>query len=61
MDRDIDYDVKRYNPKNGRAEWEHPQVPDTNYRSYDGLDETPGGVNLTTSEILDFSEGSDSN
>ncbi|MCL2408305.1 MAG: hypothetical protein FWC96_01645 [Oscillospiraceae bacterium] len=65
-----DFDVKQYHPKKRNRGYENsmtfpfPRGEDADLQNYirsEGIeDRVGGGVMMTTAEILDFSEGSDS-
>jgi predicted house-cleaning NTP pyrophosphatase (Maf/HAM1 superfamily) len=64
---DKDFDVKEYHPKKKHRSSENqtqfPRGADAELQEYirsEGLEDRAGGVMMTTAEILDFSEGSDS-
>ena len=60
---DNDYDVKEYRPKKRDIVIPFPKNAASSaaeLRLRDSVTDRDGGVMLTTSEILDFSEGSDS-
>ena len=64
---DRDFDVKEYHPKKKHRSFDNamqsPRGVDAEVRNYirsEGLADRADGVMMTTAEILDFSEGSDS-
>jgi len=60
---DSDHDVKEYRPKKQSREMAIPfpkNAVSEAARRDAGVEDRAGGVMMTTSEILDFSEGSDS-
>jgi len=66
---DRDFDVKEYHPKKKHRSFDNattfpfPKGADAELQNYirsEGLEDRANGVMMTTAEILDFSEGSDS-